>query len=265
MNKLTFNKDNIPDELKKLTADGEWTENLTGCSSSRVFKLSYGSSCSYLKSSSSLYVGEYRWEKEILAWLKGRLPVPEVLYYEETGDTVYLLISEIKGTDGADPVFHKDIPGFIKIFAKGLKLIHSVDISDCSLYRNLDIKLKLVAENITKGIVAIDNFNEENIERTPEDIYEQLLQERPVQEDLVFTHGDYCVPNILIDNSKLSGFIDFGRAGIADRYQDLALAVRTIRYNFQEQKYVDLFFKYYGLDNVDKYKIDYYILLDELN
>jgi len=55
-----------------------------------------------------------------------------------------------------------------------------------------------------------------------------------------------------------------GRGGVADRYQDIALAVRSIRHNLKSEKFVELFLDAYGLKNVDFSKIDYYILLDEL-
>ena len=56
--------------------------------------------------------------------------------------------------------------------------------------------------------------------RVPEELLEELLRTRPAGEDLVFTHGDYCLPNVLIDGQRLGGFIDMGRAGVADQAGD---------------------------------------------
>ena len=39
--------------------------------------------------------------------------------------------------------------------------------------------------------------------------------------DLVFTHGDYCAPNILVGAAPLhtvTGVVDWGYAGVADRW-----------------------------------------------
>ena len=53
-----------------------------------------------------------------------------------------------------------------------------------------------------------------------------------------------------------------GRGGVADKYQDIALAVRNIQDNFNP-KMVDIFYKAYGLDKPNKNKIAFYTLLDE--
>ena len=90
-----------------------------------------------------------------------------------------------------------------------------------------------------------------------------LQNTRPCEDDLMFSHGDYCLPNILLRDNQVNGFIDFGRAGISDRYNDLAIASRSIRYNLGED-YETLFFEYYGLDYVNQAKTEYYRLMDEL-
>lgn len=43
-----------------------------------------------------------------------------------------------------------------------------------------------------------------------EELLVWLEKNRP-QEDIVLTHGDFCLPNVFIDNDKISGFIDFGK------------------------------------------------------
>jgi len=55
-------------------------------------------------------------------------------------------------------------------------------------------------------------------------LLQELLDKKPAGEDLIFTHVDYCLPNIIINNWDISGFIDWDSGGIAGRYQDLALA-----------------------------------------
>ena len=42
---------------------------------------------------------------------------------------------------------------------------------------------------------------------------DDLLRKRHDEEDLVFTHGDYCLPNVIIDGEEVAGFVDWGRAG----------------------------------------------------
>ena len=97
-----------------------------------------------------------------------------------------------------------------------------------------------------------------------------LVDNKPKKE-LVLSHGDFCLPNIFINNDKISGFIDLGRIGIGDKWNDIALCYRSIKWNAKgryggngyPKLNPDMLFD--ALEIETNYeKIEYYTLLDEL-
>ena len=126
---------------------------------------------------------------------------------------------------------------------------------------SLDRMLQEADRNVADGIVDEADFDDERGRSAAELFEELMLRSRP-EEDLVFTHGDYCLPNVIIDGEEVSGFVDWGRAGVADRYKDIALIVRSLEYNTGRDLRA-MFFEAYGLPSPDADKIEYYKLLDE--
>jgi aminoglycoside 3'-phosphotransferase II len=86
----------------------------------------------------------------------------------------------------------------------------------------LDAELARTAANLVAGTVNADDFDAERIGRSSASLLAELHATRPHDEDPVLIHGDYCLPNVVIADWALSGFIDLGRCGVADRYHDLA-------------------------------------------
>ena len=64
-------------------------------------------------------------------------------------------------------------------------------------------------------------------------------------------HGDYCLPNLLFDGWRFSGFIDLGSGGVGDRHIDLFWGAWTLFYNLKTDAYRDRFFDAYGRDRID--------------
>jgi len=48
----------------------------------------------------------------------------------------------------------------------------------------------------------------------------------------VLVHGDYCLPNVLVQDGRFSGLIDVGGAGLGDPQDDLAAGVWSLHYNY---------------------------------
>lgn len=84
----------------------------------------------------------------------------------------------------------------------------------------------------------------------------------------VFTvvgHGDPCLANLIFaDAGRLSGVIDVGRLGVADRYNDLATATRSLAGKWHH-RYGERLMRRYGIgaDQANNAKIRFYRLLDE--
>ena len=84
----------------------------------------------------------------------------------------------------------------------------------------------------------------------------------PWPEDLVVCHGDYSMPNIILLNGRVNGFIDLGQLAVADRYVDW-LAVRdTFRYNQLPAECFSWFLEEYGVPTLDENKLRFYDLLN---
>jgi kanamycin kinase/aminoglycoside 3'-phosphotransferase-2 len=64
--------------------------------------------------------------------------------------------------------------------------------------------------------------------------------------ELVFGHGDYCLPNVLLEDGVVTGVIDWSRGGYQDRRFDLATACLTIRHNLRDEAFVTTFLEAYG-------------------
>ncbi|MDR6881512.1 APH(3') family aminoglycoside O-phosphotransferase [Bacillus sp. 3255] len=252
----------LPDELAAKIGGYSWQRITLGQSQSRTYRLTGEGPDMYLKIQSLTAVESLVGEKERLVWLQGTLPVPEVLFYGRDDADEYMLITEIAGINASDKCYESALPQLMQQLAYGLKAVHRVEIAGCPFDQRLDVKIKEAAGRVERQQVDEDDFDEARKGFSARELLKELQATRPAAEDIVFTHGDYCLPNIILHGGKVSGFIDWGRAGLADRYQDLALAVRSIRYNFG-QEHVQAFLDAYGLAELDEDKIRYYQLLDE--
>lgn len=252
----------LPKKIKKHVLNMECEQNSVGCSQAGVYKFFSETETLYLKVESKS--GDLETEYKNMLWLQKRLPAPRIIEWLSEMDIDYLLISGIGGKMLCDDYYLKNPTLAVSLLAKGINLLQSVDIKDCPIHNRLHKKLKDAAENIRLNRVDMNDW-EANSNRfsSPQDLLNFLSSNIPKNEELVFTHGDYCLPNIFADDEQITGFIDVGRAGVADLWQDVALCIRSLRHNFKTKEYDDLLLKQIGIP-INKEKLDYYILLDEL-
>ena len=82
-----------------------------------------------------------------------------------------------------------------------------------------------------------------------------LQQHKHLLQTDTLLHGDYCLPNIILNDWKFSGFIDVGNGGVGDRHIDLFWGAWTLNFNLHTEAYRDRFFDVYGKDRVDPLRL----------
>ncbi len=253
----------VPEPLQPFVAGLAWTRITVGESMSAVFHLDRsGQAALYLKVAPRAHRLELLWEKKRLDWLQGRLSVPGVVGYEADDRSEYLLLTAVPGRHVADLTGAAPNEKVVHLLATGLRAIHALPIRDCPFDMTLDREIERAGRNVASGLVDEADFSGTRRGRAAAELFEELLSKKPAGEDLVFTHGDYCLPNVLVERDAVSGFVDWGRAGVADRYKDIALVIRSLERNTGEDVAL-AFSKAYGISSPDADKIEYYKLLDE--
>lgn len=239
----------------------EVIENTVGMSKDKVLFLKADKCNYYLKISTNQEIVK---EVTNYQFLTDVINVPKIYEFEKVDDTYYLLMSEIKGKMLYE-LLVDDIEDTIITYASVLKQLHSVSIEKYPIEFDLISEVKSIKERLST--IDLDNFEFENQQQGIEKTYEKLLEYFPKERDIVLCHGDYCMPNIIVD--KHFGLIDMARARLDDRYQDIALALRSLKFNIENinkeytQEYENLFLNTYGIDEIDEQKRIFYYLLDE--
>lgn len=258
----------LPDKIKEIIGNRAYTLDDIGMSGSQV--LIFDDMVLKIQPESA----EALTEREMMRWLGGKQPVPDIICHEVVDGMSFLLMTRVPGKMSCDLSFIYDPERLIDVLCEGLQLLWNTDISDCPCNAMLDQHLAAAEHNVRNGLVDLENvepgtFGEDGF-KDPEDLLVWLKENRPA-EDLVLSHGDYCLPNIFADDNGICGFIDLGRAGVADRYRDIAICYRSLKSNlhgsygghspvdFDADKLFDKL-----KITPDWHKIRYYFLMDEL-
>lgn len=264
------NKMQLPDEIRKIVDGQEYEINDVGMSESEV--RIYENYVLKIQPKSIETDNEY----SMICWLNQRIPTPTILVYCEKDNLAYTLMSRVDGQMLCTMERMSRPSQVIKTVAQGLKMLWEVDVKDCPYTTTrLDERLKRAEQLVSNGLVDVhnvepDTFGPEGFQ-SPKELLEWLKNHRP-EEDIVLAHGDFCLPNIFVKDDGISGFIDLGKMGPADRWQDIAIAIRSLDHNFSG-KYTDgkRIFDFKPEMLMDELPIDwdeekyrYYLLLDEL-
>ncbi len=209
-------------------------------------------------------------EGENFKWLKDYVKVPKVYFNELIDDKYYLVMEKLPGVMFQELFESIPLGELVIKYAKLLKQFHEINYQGLPFNHDLNHKIDKAHHRVITNQIKTEYFENEIKDFTGKQVYDLMIKNMPAEEDLVLCHGDVCLPNIMMDKNSLSGFIDIDGIGVCDRYLDIAIALRSLRYNFKlyghnfEHQYIELFKETYGIKEPDCNKIKFYFLLDEL-
>ncbi len=171
----------------------------------------------------------------------------EVVMYLSDGSYDYLLTRRIPGEDCCDPEILARPEHLVDTFAGALRTLHETKASACPVRI-----LSAYKEGVMRGIKGSGSHYEP-------DLFAGLFTFASFEEaralacrglselrEEVLIHGDYCLPNVILDQGRLSGFIDVGAGGIGDRHMDLVWGIWTLNFNLKTTAYSRRFMEAYG-------------------
>lgn len=168
---------------------------------------------------------------------------------EYQGDYEYLVTMELPGLDASSEAVKNNPTEIVELIAHGLRAIHEISIEDCPFDKSLKQLMKIIKMKYQRGLLN-SSLKQSNVHGLIEELDDYFSDK---QEDLVFTHGDYSMPNVIIHNKRIEGYLDIGNCGVADRYYDLVVAEKSIIRNYGKT-YVELFTGHKSEENLYSYK-----------
>jgi aminoglycoside 3'-phosphotransferase I len=244
----------VAENLSSLLYGYHWSRDTVGESGCAVYRL-YGKKSAqdlYLKYGHGDYAADVTDEAARLRWLVGRVPAPEVIGSADENDNAWLVMTAVAGQTAYQ---------IVDALASFLRTFHQVPIADCPFDSGLELRLALARQRLEVGLVDSDDFDEERIGLSQQQVWDRMVALLPIANDLVVTHGDFSLDNPIFDREKLSGCVDVGRVGVADRYQDIAILWNSLGEfgGALQQRFLES----YGITELDCNKLQLHLMLDE--
>lgn len=233
-----------PKELRALLCDAAMRE-ITGrnCSGASVWFIDKDEGY-FLKRAEK---GKLQRQADMTRYFHSKGLTNDVLSYVSAEED-WLLTEKVRGDDCIAEQYLAQPERLCDILAERLAMLHALDFSDCPVQNHTQEYLAAVEKNYRAG-----NFDCSYGGYAVADEAWAVVQAHghELRND-VLLHGDYCLPNVMLDDWQFSGFIDLDGAGVGDRHIDVFWAIWSLAYNLKTNGYRQRFIDAYGRENIDE-------------
>ena len=190
-------------------------------------------------------------EAALTRYFHGKGVATEVLAYERL-EQDWLLTRRVSGEDCTHADYLAQPERLCDLLGERLRLLHEMDHGDCPVPDRMESYRSLAKQNYENGNFDGSNFPDSFGYRSAGEAWEVVCRDGHLLKGDTLIHGDYCLPNIMLNNWNFSGFIDLGNGGIGDRHIDLFWGIWSLGFNLKTDRYRDRFLDAYGRDRVEE-------------
>jgi kanamycin kinase len=195
--------------------------------------------------------GTLKTEARMTAFLHTLGLSAEVLYYGTRDGKDRLLTRRIPGEDCTHPQYLSEPERLCDTTAGLLRQLHERNGQGCPVPDRIRTYTETVRNGFNGSHYEPDLFRGLWEFASFEEAKRAAEEGMPLLKKDVLLHGDYCLPNVILDDWRFSGFIDLGNGGIGDRHIDILWGVWTLNFNLKTTKYTGRFLDAYGRDRIE--------------
>jgi kanamycin kinase len=192
--------------------------------------------------------GSLACEAEMAAYFHGKGLTASVLSYLSASRD-WLLTERVRGEDATYACYLSEPARLAETTATLLRELHETDFSDCPVQDRMESYFSTVETHYASGEVDLSYAP---FASSVEEAYRIAREGRTILTSDTLLHGDYCLPNLILDGWTFSGYIDLGRGGVGDRHVDLFWGAWTLAFNLGTDRYRERFFDAYGRDRINE-------------
>jgi len=220
----------------------------------------FDSSCSpearvyFLDSGPGFYLknapkGKLQKEAALTAFFHSRQLGPEVILYESL-DADWMLTRRVTGEDCTYKAYLDDPIRLCDTAALLLRMLHETPFAGCPVPDRTMDYLKTAHRNHARSQYDLSLISGSWHYKTADDAWRIVEEGGKLLKSDTLLHGDYCLPNIMLNDWKFSGFIDLDSAGVGDKHVDLFWGIWSLQYNLKTDRYQGRFLDAYGRDSI---------------
>jgi len=167
----------------------------------------------------------------------------------------WLLTARVPGEDCTWHPYLDQPERLCDLIAERLRMLHELDTAGCPVPDHTARYAALAHKNYREGHYDTSLFPDNWGYTSAEEAFGEIEENGHLLVPEVLLHGDYCLPNIMLNNWQFSGFIDVGNGGVGDRHVDLFWGAWTLSFNLGTDKYRERFLDAYGRDRIEADKL----------